>query len=263
MKRVIATLLMLLMLGVSHIPIVQAFNGIVFTYKAGLWSTTNTAASYTATPTWTPVANSLLLCFVVTTYSASPTDPSAVSGHGQSYTKLTLGTSTLSTTHKLSAWVALAGGSPTSAACVATVTTTNGTGGAVIEVEVQGADVSGTAANAIVASSATNNATSTSRSVTFASPGLSGNRPIMFAVQLSNAAQSQSGSWTIGHGATPNFNTPATGASTAWRQDTFNTAGAMTGANVAWRAVGLEVRSVRQPGLLLGNLRNRIIGFCR
>src|SRR4051812_4052558 len=98
------------------------------TYKSSVYQSTNTAATFTGSPTWTPQRDSLIVCFVCTAYSASPTDPSGVTGHGLSYSQLTLGTSTLSTTHKLSAWVAKAGTSPTSVAPVATVTSTNGTG---------------------------------------------------------------------------------------------------------------------------------------
>lgn len=239
MRRLLTFLIASLMMAAS------AEAAIAITYKAGVWSTTNTTGAFTAAPTWTPAANSLLMCFVVTTYSATPSDPSSVAGHGVAggYTKLTLGTSTLSTTHQLSVWVAKAGASPTSAACVTTQTTTNGTGTAVIEAEVTGADVSGTAAQAIVLSNATGTATSTAEAVTLATPSSINNRPIIFSVQLSNTAQTQSGSWTLGSGATPNFNTPATGANIAWRTDVFDTAGAMTGANVAYRAVGMEIKA--------------------
>lgn len=240
---------------------VAAQGAIAVTYKGSVYTTSNTQSTYTSSPTWTPTANSLLVACVVTTYSSSPTDPSDVSGHGITYTKLTLGTSTLSTTHQLSIWVAKAGGSPTSAAAVATVTSTNGTGGVVIELEVTGADVTGTAAQAIVVSNATNNGSSTSRTVTLASASDVKNRPIIFAVQLSNTAQTQNGSWTIGQHATPNFNTPATGASAAWRTDAFNTSGAVDGANVAWRCVGIEVKgaAVTGWGSLMGHNRNRLV----
>ncbi len=216
---------------------------ITITYKSSVYSTTNTAASFTAAPTWTPTANSLLVACVCTTYSASPSDPTSVTGHGVTYDKLTLGTSTLSTTHKLSIWVAKAGGSPTSTACVANTTTTNGTGALIIEFEVTGADVTGTALQAIVASTATNTGTGTAETVTLAAASNSSNRPLIFGVQLSNTLQTAAGSWTLTAGAAGSFNTPATGGAALFNNSTFDTAGAATGANVAWRMVGIEIKA--------------------
>jgi hypothetical protein len=214
-------------------------------YKSSTYATTNTAASFTGAPTWTPAANSLILCFVCTTYSASPSDPSAVNGHGLSYSKLTLGASTLSTTHKLSAWVAKAGASPTSAAPVATVTSTNGTGALLIEFEITGHDNAGTALQAIVNALASNTGTGTAATVALAAAGHMRNRAITFVVQLSNAAPAATGSWTLSAGASGNFNTPATGAAALFDLASFNTAGAATTANVAWRMIGLEIKGAQ------------------
>lgn len=219
------------------------------TYKSAVYQSTNTASTFAGTPTWTPAANSLLVCFVCTAYSASPTDPSGVSGHGVSYSKLTLGTSTLSTTHQLSIWVAKAGASPTSAAPTATVTSTNGTGDLLIEFEVTGHDNSGTALQAIVASTATNSgASGTSATVTLSAAGKSTNRAMTFVVQLSNNAPTAAGTWQLTSGASGNFNTPATGAAAMFDDGTgFNTAGAATVASGAsWRMVGIEIKCAIQ-----------------
>lgn len=228
----------------------------VLTYKSSVYQTTNTASTVTGSPTWTPAANSLLVCFVCTAYSASPTDPTAVNGHGIAYTKVPLGTSTLSTTHQLSCWVALAGATPTSAAPAATVTSTNGTGDLLIEFEVTGADVTGTALQAIIDSSATNNGTSTTPTVTLKAPGHTDNRAMTFVVQLSNAAPTAAGSWAIQAGASGNFNTPATGAAVLTEAAAFDTAGAATTANVAWRMVGIEIKAA-QPVVVGGLNDNR------
>lgn len=219
---------------------------IVTTWKSSVYQTTNTAATVTASPTWTPTANSLLVACVCTAYSSSPTDPTGVTGHGVTYSALTLGTSTLSTTHKLSIWVAKAGGSPSSTACVAAVTNTNGTGDLIIEFEVTGADVSGTALQAIVASSATNTGSGTAQTVTLAAASAPGNRPLVFGVHLSNTAPTAAGSWTLTAGAAGNFNTPATGASAVFNNTTFDVNGAATGANVAWRMVGIEIAAAKE-----------------
>jgi hypothetical protein len=245
-----------------------AHAAIGITWKASNFSTSNAASSITATPTWTPAANALLVCIVTTTYTSSPSDPTAVNGHGVSYTKLTLGTSTLSTTHKNSAWVALAGGSPTSAACVATLTTTNGTGATIIEYEVTGYDATGgTAASTIQRSSDTNNAASgTSHTLTLTAAAQATNRAIIWDVQTANAAQTQTGDYTItgtctaGNGSCGNFNTPATGTAAAHRTASFSTSGAVTGSSTNWRMHAIEIKAaaVTGWGQLLGLRRNRL-----
>jgi hypothetical protein len=251
-RRLALTLLLALALCIP----IDGANGIVITYKSSVYSTS--AGALTCSPTWTPTANALVVAFVVETYSSSPVDPTGVTGHGLTYSALTLGTSTLSTTHKLSAWAAKTGGSPTSVACTETVSGTT-TGGAIIEFEVVGADTSGTALQAFQATNATNTGTSTTPTVTLASPTLTGNRAMTFVVQLSNAAPTTSGTWTLTAGASGSFTNPATGAAVLFKNTVFDTAGAATTANVNWRMVGVELKSVQQPGLLLGGLRNRII----
>lgn len=254
MRRLLTFLIASLMMAAS------AEAAITITFRSSVYSTTNTAATLVGSPTWTPAANGLVIAFVVTTYSASPTDPTGVTGHGLTYTKLTLGASTLSTTHQLSAWVAKTGASPTSVACTAATTTTNGTGGALVEFEVTGADVSGTAAQAIVASSATNTATSATETVTLSAASNTNNRAMIFGVQLSNTAQTAAANvWTLGAGATPNFNTPATGAMVGFKNSAFDTAGALTGAAVAYRMVGIEIKAALTNGPLLAFKRNRLV----
>jgi hypothetical protein len=214
---------------------------LAFTYKSSLYSTTG-AATYTGSPTWTPAANSLVVCFVVTTGATTwTTDPSGVTGHGLTYSKLTLGTSTLGTTHKLSAWVAKAGASPTSVAPVASVSGSP-TGCALIEFEVTGHDDSGTALQAIVDSTATNNGTSTTPSVNLAAAGHANNRGMIFVVQQSNTAPTAT-DWTLTAGAAGNYNTPATGAAAYFKTSAFDTSGTATTANVAWRMIGIEVKA--------------------
>jgi hypothetical protein len=211
------------------------------TYKSSGYTTT--AGNQTSSPAWTPQAQSLLVAFVTTTGAATwTTDPSAVSGHGVSYSKLTLGTSTLGTTHKLSIWVGKAGASPTNTGCLLTAAGTT-TGSTITEFEITGHDNSGTALAAIVASTATNNGTGTSATVNLAAAADARNRAMTFVVQQSNAAPSASGAWTLTAGAAGNYNTPATGAAVLFKTSAFDTAGAATTANVAWRMVGIEIKT--------------------
>lgn len=258
LRAVLAIVVAVWLVTAEWSAVTDASNGIVVTYKSSVKSTS--AGALTCSPTWTPTANELVIAFVVETYASSPADPTGVTGHGLTYSALTLGTSTLSTTHKLSAWVAKTGGSPSSVACTQTVSGTT-TGGAIIEFLVEGADVSGTALQAIVGSTATNTATSTSETVTLASPALSGSRGMIFGVQLSNGAQTAGAGWTITSGASGNFNVPATGVAAAFNvnQAPFVTAGALTGANVAYRMIGVEFKSKKVPGPLLGLQRNHTV----
>lgn len=241
---------------VDAIQLKAASNGITITYKSSIYTTS--AGGATCSPTWTPTANELVIAFAETNYSSSPVDPTGVTGHGLTYTALTLGTSTLSTTHKLSVWVAKTGGSPTNVACTDTVSGTT-TGSSITEFEVVGADVSGTAVQAIQDSSATNTGSGTSATVTLSNPTLTGNRAMAFVTVLANAAPTAAGSWTLTAGAAGNFNSPATGAAVLFQNGKFDTAGAATVSSASWRMVGIEIKSKKIPGRLLGLQRNHTV----
>jgi len=228
---------------------------LTFTYRSSIYSTT-AAATYTAAPTYTPAANSLLIAFVGGALASSPTDPTGVTGHGLTFTKLTLTANLLSTTHALSVWVANSGASPTSVACVATWGS-NRTGGWVIEFESTGADVSGGAAAAIV-QNPTNTGTATSGSVSLAAAGNALNRPIAFWCHLANEATTPKASpaWTETTGADGNFNNPATGAEGEFIASEWD--GAPTASwttSSAWRGIALEVKATIPPAITgTGNL---------
>jgi len=215
---------------------------IVTTYRSSVYSTT-AATSYTCAPTYTPAASSLLVACVVTTLGATPLDPTTVTGHGVSFTMLSLSARLLSTTHAVSVWIANAGGSPTSVACVASYGAVSQTGGAIIEFEVTGADLTGTLAASIV-QNPTNTGTATSGSVTLAAPGKPENRPLSFWLHLANEATTAQSLWTLTAGATGNFNTPATGAAGQYRADSFETpATASWTTSALWRGVALEIKA--------------------
>lgn len=215
----------------------------VITYKASNYVTT-AGPTFTAAPTWTPAANSLLVALVVGC-SASPTDPTGVTGHGQTYSKVVLPTATLSTTHIMSVWVANAGASPTSVAEVASFGGTP-TGNAIICFEITGWEDSEQAINAF----GTNIDTGTAATGTTGTVNLS-LRPdvtsehvnLSFWLHLANEATNPRTNWTETVGADGNFNNPATGAEAQFRTDVFeltNTATWTTSIN--WRGLGLVVR---------------------
>jgi predicted aconitase with swiveling domain len=215
---------------------------LAFAYRSSVYSTT-AATSYTCAPTYTPAAGSLLVAFVVTTLGATPLDPTTVTGHGVSFSKLTLTARTLSTTHAVSVWIANAGVSPTSVACIASYGAVSQTGGTVTEFEVTGADLT-TLAGSIV-QNPTNTGSGTSGSVVLAAAGSADNRPMSFWLHLANEATTAQSLWTLTAGATGNFNTPATGAAGQFRTDAYETPATATWTgNVAWRGVAIEVKAL-------------------
>ena len=122
-----------------------------------------------------------------------------------------------------------------------------------IEFEVTGADVSGTALQALQASNATNNGSSTTPTVTLAAATDALNRAMTFVVVLANAAPTTSGSWLLTSGAAGNYNTPATGAAALFENNQFDTAGAANTSNAAWRMVGVEIKA--NKGIAVENNR--------
>jgi hypothetical protein len=219
---------------------------LTITYKGKIASTT-AATSYTATTSWTPTSNSLLVAFVVTCLGSSPIDPTSVTGHGQTYAKVTgFSAYTLSTTHLLSIWVAKAGGSPSNSAASASYGAVNQTGGVVIEYEITGADLAGTAAQAILQTvTATGTATSHTSTNLLAAAGSTDNRSMAFCVHLANEATTPAGgNWTETAGADGNFNTPPTGAEVQHTASTFDRSPAASWTtSSAYRVFAIEVKN--------------------
>jgi len=214
------------------------------TYKSRVASTTG-ATSYTCAPTWTPAAQSLAVAFVVTCLAATPLDPTTVTGHGVSYSKLTLSARTLSTTHAVSIWVAKMGASPTNVACVASYGAVTQTGGLIIEFEVTGHDNSGTALAAII-QNPTNTGTATSGNVTLAGAGGVNNRPMSFWLHLYNEATTPKASqnWVETSGADGNFTNPPTGGEAQHNVTSFDTAPTASWTNSSlWRGVAIEIKA--------------------
>jgi len=212
----------------------------VFAYRSSVYSTT-AATSYTCSPTYTPAAGALLVAFVVTTLGATPLDPTSVTGHGVTFTMLTLSARTLSTTHAVSVWIANSGASPSSTAVVASYGAVSQTGGAVIEFEVTMVDLT-TLAGSVV-QQPTNTGTATSGTVTLSAAAHANNRPMSFWLHLANEATTFRTNWTETAGADGNFNTPPTGAEGQFRSDAFETtASASWTTSSLWRGVALEIK---------------------
>lgn len=121
---------------------------ITVTHKASVFSGSN-ATSY-ATGSWTPTASRLAICCVQSELSGAPAEPT-ISGNGLTWTKADgYQDDTSGTQSRITVFVALTGGSPSAGAVTADFGAETELGGNVIVDEVSGADVSGTALNAIV-----------------------------------------------------------------------------------------------------------------
>jgi hypothetical protein len=216
----------------------------VITYKSSNYVTT-AGPTFTASPTWTPQANSLLVALSVGC-SASPTDPTGITGHGLTYTKITIPTATLSTTHIMSIWVANAGASPSSVAEVASFGGTP-TGNALICFEITGWESDEPISNAFGTGTLINTATGTATTGTVnlsLRPDVTGEHvQLSFFLHLANEATTPRASWTETAGADGNFNTPATGAEAQFRTDVFElTSTATWTTSSLYRGLALVVR---------------------
>lgn len=233
-------------------------------YRASRYDTA-AATSYATTGTYSPAANALLICLVVGCLASSPNDPdhatSPFTGHGVSWTKLSLSANTLGGTHALSVWVANAGASPSSAACTAQWTS-NRTGCALIEFEVNGADLSGGASAAIVQKPTTTGTGTGTGDQSLSAAGQAQNRPLAFFVHLANEATTPRANWTETTGADGNFNNPATGVEGSYRSDAFETTYSATWTtSSAWRAVALEIKAAAVSGTSSPNLPKPTASF--
>ena len=162
--------------------------GVAFRNTAG-------ASVYTSTA-YTPTANSLLVAFIVGT-ATTPTDPTTVTGHGITYSKVVAGTPPIvvAADHGMSVWVAKALATPTSAGVSATWGS-NRSSGAIVEYVVTGADVSGTALNAI-AQSPTTSGTGTSALTTLAAASNTKNAVLYFVTHAANETTLAGAGWTL------------------------------------------------------------------
>ncbi|MEO6401123.1 MAG: hypothetical protein ABIP62_03830, partial [Vicinamibacteria bacterium] len=158
-----------------------------------LYSTTR-STTYTGAAAWTPAATTLLVAFVVG--AGSVVDPTGVTGHGLTYTKVTLPANTISTTHAMSVWVAKAGASPTSAAASVTFAAT-ALGAALVEYEVAGADLSGILPTAAIVQAVTSNGTGTVASTTLLA-GSTANGVMYFVSHLAAEGATPNALWTEG-----------------------------------------------------------------
>lgn len=221
--------------------------------RASVFSTT-AAASYATTGTYTPAAHSLLVAFVENSLSATPLDPTTFTGHGVTWTKLTLSTRILSTTHCASVWVADSGASPTSAAATAGFNSISQTGCSIIEFECSDdIELAGGPTNAVRLATVGTSASGTTGTVTYSAKTRADSAQISCFLHLANEVTNPRASWTesTSPAADGSFNTPATGFEAQYRNDgTFETTSTATwSTTINWLAIGLEILPAIRAGV--------------
>jgi hypothetical protein len=114
------------------------------------------------------------------------------------------------------------------------------TGAQVAIFEITGADMTGTAAQAIVTEAVSTTSTSTTPSITYAAASASDNRPLFACFNNASAATERS-NWTELYDGT--YSTPATALQVQIRLDAFETTGSSTITSGLWQCVGVEIKA--------------------
>ncbi len=183
---------------------------ITITNMGSLFTGSN-ATSY-STGSYSPTANRLLIATITNVLNTgTPSEPTP-SGNGLTWSKVvTYLPDPAGTQTRISVWVALTGGSPSAGAFTADFGVETELGCNIIVDEVDGADVSGTALDAIVQSvTGTVGGSGTSESITLASLGDTNNASYgSFNIQLNEAYTAGSGYTILAQGgnAGPNSHT--------------------------------------------------------
>jgi hypothetical protein len=220
---------------------------IVQTFKSSIFSTTS-ATSYLTSPTWAADPGDLCIAWIASELAAAPDDPTGVTGHGFSYTKIALPSATVGATHILSLWACSMPAGGGTGGVQATYATSR-PGCAIIEVQCTGVDVTGGLASAFVQKKSTNG-TGTGGTATNLLDAVSNaaNMANAFWVHLAAEVTTPAGgNWSeIADG---NHASPATGAECQVTPSTFDrTPAASWATNVAWRVAAIELKATLAGG---------------
>ena len=210
-----------------------AGSAIAITLGVASFQTNANTSSYTGT-SWTPVAGSLIFAFITNSGTSSTANPSGVSGHGAG--AYTLVTSRDMGVNRISVWVAKAG--TTSVAPTVTYATAR-TSMSVVEYQVTGADVSGTALAAVVQSaSASGTGTAVTNPITASS---STNGAMHFVVHDNNTVTNPAAGWTEGSDLTYSAGSNRVGVEVQYI-NSFNTSPSATIASATWASIAFEIK---------------------
>jgi hypothetical protein len=212
---------------------------LAFTAQSQVNTTTN-ATSYATTASFTPSANSLLICIVcASSTDTTQTDPTSVSGNGVTYSELD--SVFQSGVDTVGLWVGTTA-SPSAGVVTASGWGTSRTGCNMTVIEVTGADMSSGTTSAIVAGSVQKHngtGTATTASLTMNAAADSNDRAFGFFVHTANETVAADANNTLG--STGSYATPNRGAGFVWNTSAFNNPGVSWTTSAAWRAIGAEV----------------------
>lgn len=219
------------------------------------WSATDVAsvasgtdATTYSTGSYTPTASRLMVAAVENSKVGTPETPT-LTGNGLTWTQVA--TEQTATNTRLTVFVALSGASPSAGAVTSAHGGATQISGSIDVVEVDGADLSGTALAAVVQSKTGGSAsTATSGSVAMDNAPVAANRCFSAWVHAAQEASTPRASWTeiadLSHG------TPGRGVETQWRSDAAEQTGSASWTTAAtWGGVVMEIAAVAgQPRLL-------------
>jgi hypothetical protein len=210
---------------------------LVFAFRASTAASANSSA-YTAGPSYTPGANSLLVACVASPSNTTAPDRS-FTGHDVSWTQAL--TVAVGSSDVMAVYVANAGATPTTAVVTAQWTAGR-TGCSLAEYEVTGWDSTVAAILSAVVQIPSTTATSSSPSVTLSAATNSSNRPLAFLYHAVNEVKGPRANWNEGHDA--GHNSPTRSLESQYRTDAFETtASATTATSGLWMMIALEIKA--------------------
>lgn len=206
-------------------------------------------------PDWTPTADTLLVTFVLSTNTAI--DPTGVTGHGLTYSKLAVGVAPLAVggaDSAMSVWVAKAGASPTSVGPVATFSSSV-RGVMIFEYQVSGADITGTNASDAIAQSVTSSGTGTTAATTLAAASNAANAVMYFVGHAENESTTEQTGWTEPTSPASDYSYQAAGNNQVGGEVQFNTtfstsARATWSTSSPWRGIAIEIKAAPPPTII-------------
>lgn len=219
---------------------------LAFTFRSSLHSTTN-GTVFDTTSAFTPAAHSLMVAVIRSTGKAdTPTDVVTTNvtnrytfaevynnGSGSAYFGI---------------WVADSGATPPNDTIRAALTASNASGCHISVIEVTGADMTGTALQAIVdTATITGSSPDTTATITYNAASNAANRPLAAYAVASNVAVAPRANWDeLDDG---NFISPSDAVEVQSRSDAFETTGTATWTgSLSWTALGIEIKALVPAG---------------
>jgi hypothetical protein len=216
-----------------------------FSDRSSTYTTTG-ATSYATGTSFTPAANSLMICFVfASSTDTTESQPTSVSGNGVTYTQLTP-TYFQSAVTSGSVWVGIVGSSPTSDVVTASGWGTARTGISMAVLEVTGADVSGTAANAVQTLNTAGPTNNTTLTVTMSGPVTAGNLCCGMFDHTANEVIAAGTGCTLG--STGNYASPNRGSGSVYDTTVYTSPVATWTTSAGCRGFGIEIKIAAAGG---------------